>query len=156
MVRTAVYHVYLRCKTGCPESPSLDCFDSTTRSARWNFRTRFFRPTTALASLSEANKALLVNDPSGDTGVLQPGRVGVAEVVGAVQADRLQQGMLGGCSEHPSVGLGVDGCGAGRGELGQGAVDGGHRGGAALSRRFAPVGLLEPMLASAGLAWLPP
>ena len=31
----------------------------------------------------------LVNDPSRDAGVLQPGRVGMAEVVGAVQVDRL-------------------------------------------------------------------
>ena len=37
----------------------------------------------------------LVDDPSGDAGVFQPGRKGVAEVVGAVQVDRLQQGMLG-------------------------------------------------------------
>ena len=30
----------------------------------------------------------LVDDPGRDAGVLQPGRVGVAEVVGAVQVDR--------------------------------------------------------------------
>ena len=32
----------------------------------------------------------LVNHPGGDAGVLQPGRVGVAEVVRAVQVDRIQ------------------------------------------------------------------
>jgi hypothetical protein len=31
----------------------------------------------------------LVDDPSGDAGIFQPGREGVAEVVGAVQVDRL-------------------------------------------------------------------
>jgi hypothetical protein len=54
-------------------------------------------------------------------------------VVGAMQVDRLQQGMLGGWTERPALGLGVDGGGAGRGELGEGAVDGDYRGGAALA-----------------------
>jgi hypothetical protein len=35
----------------------------------------------------------LVDHPGGDAGVLQPGRVGVAEVVGAEQIDRVQQGV---------------------------------------------------------------
>jgi hypothetical protein len=56
----------------------------------------------------------------------------MAEVMGAVQVDRLQQGMLGGWPEGPSLRLRIDGGGTGRGELGQGAVDGGPRGGAAL------------------------
>jgi hypothetical protein len=38
----------------------------------------------------------LVDDPGGDAGVFQPGREGVAEVMGAVQVDRLQQGMVSG------------------------------------------------------------
>jgi hypothetical protein len=38
----------------------------------------------------------LVDDPSGDAGIFQPGREGVTEIVGAVQVDRLQQGMVGG------------------------------------------------------------
>jgi hypothetical protein len=33
----------------------------------------------------------LIDDPTRDAGVLQPGRVGVAEVVGTVQVDRFQQ-----------------------------------------------------------------
>jgi hypothetical protein len=37
----------------------------------------------------------LVDHPGWDAGVLQPGREGVAKVVGAVQVDRLQQGMVG-------------------------------------------------------------
>jgi hypothetical protein len=37
----------------------------------------------------------LVNHPGGDTGVLQPRRVGVPEVVRAVQLDRIQQGITG-------------------------------------------------------------
>jgi hypothetical protein len=72
----------------------------------------------------------LVDDPGRDAGVLQPGREGMAEVMGAVQVDRLQQGMLGGWLEGPSLRLRIDGGGTGRGELGQGAVDGGPRGGA--------------------------
>ena len=35
----------------------------------------------------------LVNDAGQDAGVLQPGCVGVAKVVGAMQIDRLQQGI---------------------------------------------------------------
>jgi hypothetical protein len=34
-----------------------------------------------------------VDDPGRDAGVLQPSRVGVAEVVGAMQVDRVQQGV---------------------------------------------------------------
>ena len=37
----------------------------------------------------------LIDDPGWDAGVLQPGREGVAGVVGAVEVDRLQQGVLG-------------------------------------------------------------
>jgi hypothetical protein len=35
----------------------------------------------------------LVDHPGGDAGVLQPGREGVVEVVGAVQVDGIQQGI---------------------------------------------------------------
>jgi hypothetical protein len=35
----------------------------------------------------------LIDHPRRDAGVLQPGRVGVAEVVGAVQVDRIQEGV---------------------------------------------------------------
>ena len=73
----------------------------------------------------------LVDDSSGDAGVFQPGREGVAKVVGAVQVDRLQQGVLGAGQQRPPLRLGVGGGGAG-GELGKGAVDGCHPGGAAL------------------------
>ena len=45
----------------------------------------------------------LIDDPGGDAGVFQPGREGVAEVVGAVQVDRLQWGMLGGWPEYPPL-----------------------------------------------------
>jgi hypothetical protein len=47
----------------------------------------------------------LVDDAGGDAGVLQPCRVGVAEVVGAVQVDRLQEGSRStGTAEQPPVG----------------------------------------------------
>jgi hypothetical protein len=39
----------------------------------------------------------LIDHPGRDAGVLQPGREGVPGFVGAVQVDRLKQGMLGGC-----------------------------------------------------------
>jgi hypothetical protein len=45
-----------------------------------------------------------VDHPGGDAGVLQPGRVGVAEVVGAVQLDRVQQGVLGDWQRRPLAG----------------------------------------------------
>jgi hypothetical protein len=45
-----------------------------------------------------------VNHPGGDAGVLQPGRVGVPEVVGAVQLDRLQQGITGDRQRRPPAG----------------------------------------------------
>ena len=46
----------------------------------------------------------LVNDPGRDAGVLQPGRVGVAEVVGAVQLDRIQQRIMGDRQRRPPAG----------------------------------------------------
>jgi len=60
----------------------------------------------------------LVDHPGRDAGVLQPGREGMAKVVGAMQVDRLQQGMLGGWPEYPAFCSVVDVGGAGRGELG--------------------------------------
>jgi hypothetical protein len=39
----------------------------------------------------------LIDHPGRDAGVLQPGREGVPGLVGAVQVDRLKQGMLGSC-----------------------------------------------------------
>jgi hypothetical protein len=74
----------------------------------------------------------LVDHPGGDAGVLQPGREGVAEVVGAVEVYCLQDGMLGSWPEGPSLRVRIDGGDVGRRELGQGAVDGGPRGGPAL------------------------
>jgi hypothetical protein len=46
----------------------------------------------------------LVNHPGRDTGVLQPSRVGVAEVVRAVQVDRIQPGITGDRQRHPPAG----------------------------------------------------
>ena len=46
----------------------------------------------------------LVDDSGRDAGVLQPGRVGVAEVVGAVQLDRIQQGITGDRQRRPPAG----------------------------------------------------
>jgi hypothetical protein len=60
----------------------------------------------------------------------------VAKVVGAVQVHYRQQGMLGAGPQHPPMRLGVDGGGPGGGELGKGAVDGGHLGGAALDAQL--------------------
>ena len=51
----------------------------------------------------------LVDDPSGDAGVFQPGREGVAEVVGTVQVDRLQQEMPVAGQQHPPLRLGTGG-----------------------------------------------
>ena len=72
----------------------------------------------------------LVNHPGGDAGVLQPGRVGVAEVVRAVQVDRLQQGITGDRQRHPPAGqlvlVVVDGGQAGGVQLAKGGRDGGR------------------------------
>jgi hypothetical protein len=46
-----------------------------------------------------------VNHPGGDAGVLQPGGVGVTEVVGAVQLDCIQQGITGDRQRRPPAGL---------------------------------------------------
>jgi hypothetical protein len=46
----------------------------------------------------------LVNHPGGDTGVLQPGRVGVPQVVGAVQLDRIQHEITGDRQRRPPAG----------------------------------------------------
>ena len=50
----------------------------------------------------------LVDHPSGDAGVFQPGREGVAKVVGAVQVDRLQQGVPDAGQQRPPPRPGVD------------------------------------------------
>jgi hypothetical protein len=46
----------------------------------------------------------LVDHAGGDAGVLQPGREGVAEVLGAVQVDCIQQGITGDQQRRPPVG----------------------------------------------------
>ena len=46
----------------------------------------------------------LVNHPGRDAGVLQPGRVGVAQVVSAVQVDHIQHGITGHRQRHPPAG----------------------------------------------------
>jgi hypothetical protein len=48
----------------------------------------------------------LIDDPGRDAAIFQPGGEGVAEVVGAVQVDRMQQGMLGCRPERPLSRLG--------------------------------------------------
>ena len=73
----------------------------------------------------------LVNHPGGDAGVLQPGRVGVAEVVRAVQVDRIQQGITGDRQRRPPAGqvvlvVVVDGGQAGSVQLAQGSRDRGR------------------------------
>ena len=45
-----------------------------------------------------------VNHPGRNAGVLQPGRVGVAEVVGTVQVDRIQEGITGDRQRRPPAG----------------------------------------------------
>jgi hypothetical protein len=45
----------------------------------------------------------LVNDTGGDAGVLQPGREGVAEVVGAMQVDRIEEGITGDRQRRPAI-----------------------------------------------------
>jgi hypothetical protein len=80
----------------------------------------------------------LVNHPGRDAGVLQPGRVGVAEVVRAVQVDRLQQGITGDRQRHPSAGqlalvVVFDRGQAGSLQLAQGDRDGGRTDRAAAS-----------------------
>jgi hypothetical protein len=46
----------------------------------------------------------LVNHPGGDAAVLQPGRIGVAKIVRAVQLDRLQQRITGDRQRRPPAG----------------------------------------------------
>jgi hypothetical protein len=57
----------------------------------------------------------LVDHPGRDAGVLQPGRVGVPEVVRAVQLDRIQQGITDNRQRSPPAGqlvlVVVDDCG---------------------------------------------
>ena len=72
----------------------------------------------------------LVDDPGREAGVLQPGREGVPEVMGAVEVDRIQQRMVGGWPQHPACFQAVAGGGAGLGQLLEGTADGGERGGA--------------------------
>ena len=57
--------------------------------------TPYFLRATLLARATGLVADELVDDPSRDAGVLQPGREGMANVVGAVQIDRLQQEMPG-------------------------------------------------------------
>jgi hypothetical protein len=71
----------------------------------------------------------LVNHPGGDAGVLQPGRVGVPQVVGAVQLDRIQQGITGDRQRRPPAGqlvlvVVVDRSQAGGVQFAQGGRDG--------------------------------
>jgi hypothetical protein len=73
----------------------------------------------------------LVDHPGGDAGVLQPGRVGVPEVMSAVQVDRIQQGITGDRQRRPPAGqrvlvLDVDRRQAGGLQLVQGGRDGGR------------------------------
>ena len=46
----------------------------------------------------------LANHSGGDAGVLQPGRIGVAQVVSAMQLDRIQQGITGHRQRRPPAG----------------------------------------------------
>ena len=80
----------------------------------------------------------LVDDPGRDAGVLQPGREGVAEVVGAVEVDRIQQRMVGGWPERPACrrAAAEGGGGVGLGELLEGTADGGDRGCAPLGAQL--------------------
>jgi hypothetical protein len=73
----------------------------------------------------------LIDDAGRDAGVFQPGRVGVAEVVGAVQVDRIQQGITGDRQRHLPAGQlvlvsDVERRQAGGVQLFQGAGDGGR------------------------------
>jgi hypothetical protein len=72
----------------------------------------------------------LVDNLGRDAGVLQPGREGVPEVVGAVQVDRLQQGTLGGellAGERSAVAERPKDAGGGRPESSGGLLPGGSR-----------------------------
>jgi hypothetical protein len=44
-----------------------------------------------------------LDHPGGDAGVLQPGREGVANVVGAAQVDRIQQGITSNRQRRPAA-----------------------------------------------------
>ena len=81
----------------------------------------------------------LVNHPGRDAGVLQPGRVGVPEVMSAVQLHRIQQGITGDRQRRPPAGqlvlvVVVDRGQAGSVQFAQGGRDGGRTDRAAASR----------------------
>jgi hypothetical protein len=67
----------------------------------------------------------LVDDPGGDAGVLQPGRKGVAEVVGAMQIHGLQQRVAGRGQRPPTLLTVLTSAGdqLGRDEFAQGDLD---------------------------------
>jgi hypothetical protein len=67
----------------------------------------------------------LIDDPGGDAGVLQPGREGVAKVVGAVQIHGLQQRVTGRGQRPPTLVTVVTSAGdqLGRDEFAQGDLD---------------------------------
>jgi hypothetical protein len=67
----------------------------------------------------------LVDDPSWDAGVLQPGREGVPEVVGAAQVHRVQQRLPGGWPQPPPPTRATAIDDAGRGQLAKSMADGG-------------------------------
>src|SRR6266508_1240819 len=56
-----------------------------------------------LAALAAAVAHQLIDDPGWDAGVLEPGGEGVAEVVRAVQVDRIEQRMAGGRQRRPGA-----------------------------------------------------
>ena len=68
----------------------------------------------------------LVDHPGGDAGVLEPGREGVAEVVGAVEVDASQEWAGGGRQRLPPWLVVLAGVGdqVGRNKFGQGSHDG--------------------------------
>jgi hypothetical protein len=93
-------------------------------------------PAKAAAAAGVAHQ--LVNHPGRDAGVRQPSRVGVAQVVGAVQLDRIQEGIMGDRQRHPPAGqlalVVVVDCGqAGSLQLAQGGRDRGRADRAAAS-----------------------
>ena len=67
----------------------------------------------------------LIDDPGGDAGVLQPGREGMAKVVGAVQIHGLQQRVTGRGQRPPTLLTVLTGAGdqLGRDEFAQGDLD---------------------------------
>jgi ribosomal protein S5 len=68
----------------------------------------------------------LIDHPGRDAGILQPGREGVAEVVGAVQIHAVQKRVGGGRQRRPSSLVVIAGAGdqVGRHKFGQGDSDG--------------------------------